>query len=784
MHSSRRSRSGTLVEVVGGLLAAGLAFSLGLALRRLWAGLLDEGFILALADAIDHGRVLYRDVYVDAPFPGIFYTLAGVFSLFGSSVEVSRIAEAVAFAAAAGAVFVVTRRLADAFAGAAAAVLFCSYRIWAFPHWHVAHYSTFAALFLLLALLVLTGDRRRSGAVAAREAGRERPAIRIVNLGRRTWSAGPPGMSRARLWIAGCLIGTAVWYKQNTGLGALAALHPAFAIVAACLARRGRLAQWVADWFRLTLVSVFWLDLGVATMSAPIVLALWRAGALNDFYFQTVIAPLSKALDYPYLGMPPLTSFGQDPVVRARIADYLPSVLITVAWESIAESWLYRETALPDTLIKLVFWLPYAVTAAMAAVVAVATARSLRITGPPARDPGRRPIDVAAWTFTLALTAAALLAFNPPHDWIHLMMVYPWTIIVAAALVGQAIARVRVRFVRRALVGASLAAVVAAAASSVWLAQSLRATLSAEVDFPPRAEVRLRPEDASVLRRALDFAGTAIAPERPLAALPYFPWLNFAADRPLLGSYAVVWPLQDAAVRDANLIDALERDRTQTLLVSLAEFPYLGLLRTNAPALFAHLVKYYRSGEVFTENRSGLLFVALHRRSEPVALPGEVLVPAPGVLRLRLDGPEAAPSPGTSATEELWPYAAVIAEPPPQGEEVARVAFRLTPDAGAVLRGSVAADPAGWLSRRASALEATITVHDDDGPTGGDGVVFRRRLAPALDAADRTWVDFDVDLSRFAHRPVTLTLESRCTGCAGLPFERIGWAELRVEARP
>ena len=363
------------------------------------------------------------------------------------------------------------------------------------------------------------------------------------------------------------------------------------------------------------------------------------------------------------------------------------------------------------------------------------------------------------------------------------MMVYPWTIIVTAALAGRAIARVRGHRVRRALVGVSLAAVAGAAGSSVWLAQSLRATLSAEVDFPPRAQVRLRPEDASVVRRALDFAGTAIAPERPLAALPYFPWLNFAADRPLLGSYAVVWPLQDAAVRDANLIDALERDRTQTLLVSLAEFPYLGLLRTNAPALFAHLVKYYRSGEVFTENGSGLLFVALDRRSEPLALPGEVSVPAPGVLRLRLDGPEAALSPGSSATEELWPYAVVIAEPPPQGEDVARVAFRLTPDAGAVLRGSVAADPAGWLSRRPSAFEAAITVHDD-GQSEGDGVVFRRRLAPALDAADRTWVDFDVDLSRFAHRPVTLTLESRCTGCTGLPFERIGWAEPRVEARP
>jgi hypothetical protein len=48
--------------------------------------LLDEGYMLQLADAINRGKVLYRDVNVDAPFPGAFYLLAAWFRLAGTSV--------------------------------------------------------------------------------------------------------------------------------------------------------------------------------------------------------------------------------------------------------------------------------------------------------------------------------------------------------------------------------------------------------------------------------------------------------------------------------------------------------------------------------------------------------------------------------------------------------------------------------------------------------------------------------------------------------------------------
>ena len=41
-----------------------------------WIGLLDEGYIHAIAADINRGDSLYGDIYVDNPFPGAFHILA------------------------------------------------------------------------------------------------------------------------------------------------------------------------------------------------------------------------------------------------------------------------------------------------------------------------------------------------------------------------------------------------------------------------------------------------------------------------------------------------------------------------------------------------------------------------------------------------------------------------------------------------------------------------------------------------------------------------------------
>lgn len=72
----------------------------------------DEGIILGNADALRHGRVLYRDVYANYP-PGTFLLMARLLDVFGSSVLVARLFGGVVHALLAA----ITGRLAGRVAG-------------------------------------------------------------------------------------------------------------------------------------------------------------------------------------------------------------------------------------------------------------------------------------------------------------------------------------------------------------------------------------------------------------------------------------------------------------------------------------------------------------------------------------------------------------------------------------------------------------------------------------------------------------------------------------------
>src|SRR5713101_1371065 len=88
-------RSGEALLTLGVGLAA-LAVQLPIYDR--WLSLLDEGYILALADEVNRGKLLYRDVYVDAPLPGAFYLVAAWFRVAGTSIWSSRLLAVALFA--------------------------------------------------------------------------------------------------------------------------------------------------------------------------------------------------------------------------------------------------------------------------------------------------------------------------------------------------------------------------------------------------------------------------------------------------------------------------------------------------------------------------------------------------------------------------------------------------------------------------------------------------------------------------------------------------------------
>src|SRR4029453_4184334 len=340
------------------------------------------------------------DIYIDAPFPGAFYLLAGWFRLLGPSIWASRLIVVAAFTV----LVVCFTRIASvllprAGALAVAAVLVC-YRVWAFPHWQVYNYSPMAAATLTAAVMLLF-----------------------------EWLARP---ARAFLVIAGALAGAGILCKQDYGLGVTGALG-LFLLLQAALRgttgdeagpprqRPGARRPQIAD----ALPAVHF-TLGLVLVLGPALGALAWAGALRDLVQQAIVVPLRGAMQFAaYARLPPLRPFlGQSPQLRAQMESYFPSVLLTVNRQEIASSWLWRDTSVWDVTLKALYYLPVASFAVAAACwLGGAAVRALR---------GAAGIGDARRVLVLAWVGGFLLAFNRPRDWVHLMMIYPPVLVTAA----------------------------------------------------------------------------------------------------------------------------------------------------------------------------------------------------------------------------------------------------------------------------------------------------------------------------------------------------------------
>lgn len=121
--------------------------------------LFDEGVLADVADRINRGTVLYREIFTYWN-PGGFWLAAGMFRLTGTTVATLRISLAILGAAAAVLVWRLARDYAErgpALVAGVAAALIC-YPLWwmASSHW----YATFAALAAALGLQRSIGARR------------------------------------------------------------------------------------------------------------------------------------------------------------------------------------------------------------------------------------------------------------------------------------------------------------------------------------------------------------------------------------------------------------------------------------------------------------------------------------------------------------------------------------------------------------------------------------------------------------------------------------------------
>ena len=307
---------------VQGLAVFALAFANAMFFHDKGIVLNEEGQILAEAEAVHSGKLLYRDVDCFVA-PGVWYVTAGIFELFGTSVNATRIAMAVLFAAATWLVFRSALTLATPGWALFAVGAMQLQKVLAFPAWNFVFYTEFAvcsALVMLWGLLAF----ERSG--------------RIVAL------AG-----------AGAALGACALFKQNLGvvLGA-----GAFVWLLAYHRRPRELAAFV-------------VPAGVCVLA--MVAAFAAQGALPELWHGLVVEPLTgfgEHASFPPLPVQRLGAFsGLDQII------YLPALFGEIAFAGYAP----RDTGLLLTAAQAIALLVYALPLLLAGVLVWRALRRRRL---------------------------------------------------------------------------------------------------------------------------------------------------------------------------------------------------------------------------------------------------------------------------------------------------------------------------------------------------------------------------------------------------------------------
>jgi len=682
-----------------------------------WLALLDEGYILSIADDINRGRVLYRDVTVDAPFPGAFYFLAWWFRLTGSSVESSRVLAVVGFAVYNAALFRIARELLPRLWALAFVVLLLCYRVWAFPHWHIYSYSLMAAMLVTVAAALIYAPERRSN---------------------------------TRLVLAGLLLGAGILCKQNYGLALLGSLG--LVLLIAPWLDPARRPRWSA-----ALGPAFLLGVPAIVAVVPAIVWLGLQGALGPMIEQTLVFPFSVLGRMSFTELPRLWPlFGQDAELRGQIGSYFPSILATLWWSvcpgcwvsDMSRGWLYGETGFWDTTLKLLYWLPLVVyfAAAVLWIPRIAIARWR----------GRAPGDAERRLLLLAVAGGFLLSFAKPRDWVHLMMVYPPCLAIGAVLLHDGVLllpRLGARLVR------GVAVTLVAALFLVSLA--LMADLRRSIDWPldvARGGVYVDPRNGPIIEDLLEYVERNVPADEALPVYPIQPMIGFLAGRTTAGGYYVIWPFQDAG-RDAAIIADLERGPVSHVVYSLSQYAHLRSFQTNASTLFDHLATHYAIDQVFSREPNGPLLVALRRRDAA--------------------GPRVALE-TTAGTWTTWPFGRVLTQGvgTQESPDVLRLPL-VVPGEETELELDFGVNPDRWLGLRGGPFVFRIAVAPEPrgGPAETPVELFRAQVDPAIVVGDRGWRQVRVDLSAWAGKPVVLQLSVASARPEPFPDNLVGWRE-------
>jgi 4-amino-4-deoxy-L-arabinose transferase-like glycosyltransferase len=395
----RAERAGTALVVL-------LAVAVQLPFFDRGVALLDEGTVLATAEALARGEVLYRDrITVVAPLS--YELLAAAFRAFGSHLVVGRAIQAAVFVACVLLTLGVLRRVTGEAWALAGALSLLALKPLGFLSWTIANYSPFGLLALLLALSCLArwldGCRARDLALSGLASGlvfvskQNLAAVAALAVGAAVfadWWASPPRRWRPLLARAGLLLATSLLPVAAAALhyAALCALRPASEQLIASM------PGWAGAW----------------VIPFP-TLGPWSAG---------------------------------DPDWHLRFFAFFPQPVVELALSGGLDPSTRELLGAAELGVKLCYGLP---------LVAVALVAGRWLARPDRRREQSIPLACALF----AAAAYASMAYRP--DWAHLMNVWPLlhVAIVAAIAMGRG-------WMRAALAVLSALAWLGLAAAACW----------------------------------------------------------------------------------------------------------------------------------------------------------------------------------------------------------------------------------------------------------------------------------------------------------------------------
>ncbi|MDJ0851484.1 MAG: glycosyltransferase family 39 protein [Myxococcota bacterium] len=503
---------------------------------------LDEGQLVAIADRILAGDVLYRDIYTGI-FPGIYYLTAGLFGVFGPDVVVTRWAAAFVNAATAALLFAVGSHAMGTRFALLAPLLYTALVPFAYPALTMFNYSPLALLFALGALFFL---------------------LRYLASGR-----------LGEAVAAGLLLGACGLVKQNFGAYAAAAitLGLAFGRLDGPAAARG----FVRPFALVALCAI------APALAAGAALA--SAGALTAFTHDTVLA----------LGASQLEAFNDPipPILGAHPADADDPRFVF----AYTPSSLYGYLLLGERLFGAEM-----TSGLRSAAIRIAYGGSLATLSAglllPLVDRRAEPAPRAAARVVVIFAALLFLGLFPSAIWSHLAYVLAPILLVLGLLADRVAAAAdrRSRPLARGFAAACAGLGLAALVVSGQIAADLRRWYAEPLGVP-RASLLVSPDQKALLRGATRFLSRCARPEEPVFVAPDMPLVYFLANRRNPTPYDLVIP---GAIDGARIVERLVATGTRCVVYNPKMYLQFAAFDELFPEVAAHLASSYRRAAVIS----------------------------------------------------------------------------------------------------------------------------------------------------------------------------------------